>query len=504
MRFFKINKYTQNTIKYIDIFVVFGYAITFLFLSISRISYPYGLEGMEGTHLIEVHRILNNQQLYTSPSLDFVPLIYPPLYFYLSVILSKIVGFGFFPLRLLSLVATIGCVALIFVLVFKETKNSFSAVISSGLFLATYNLTDSWFDLARIDMVFVFFLMLGVFFVRYYTNTKGAIISGLVLSFCLLTKQTAFIFILPLLIYTAVFRTIKYSLIITGTFLFFSITTLLLINTSSSGWLYYYLFNLPQNHHISLYSSLTFWLNDILKPLGIAIIIGLFYFFHRQKENNSKNETFYLIIFLSFLLGSWIARSNIGGAGNTLIPAYLVISILFGFGINRVVMFIDKCFSKKEIMQLYIQIIILIQFVTLVYNPFSLMPTENHKNSMDRIINEIEKTPGEVFIPSHNYLSLMSGKKPYMNTFALYEFTGNYGGIVSLLGDEILMELDNALVRKDFDLIITDLTDQEFFTNNLEEHYTESNYYELEKKNALFSVYREYSNSVLNFYEIKD
>jgi len=501
MRFFKINKIIQNTIKYLDIFIVFGYVVTILILSISRISYPYSLEGMEGAHLIEVHRILNNQPIYTLPSLDYVPLIYPPLYFYLSAFFAKLVGFGFFPLRLLSLLATFGCVTLIVVLVFKETKNSFSAVISSGLFLATYNLTDSWFDLARIDMVFVFFLMLSVFFVRHYKNKKGAILSGLFFSLCILTKQTAIVFILPILISTAFFRTVKFSLITTGTFLFFSISTLLIINASSSGWLVYYLFELPQNHHVSIYSSLTFWLNDILEPLGVAIIIGLFYFFGQPKEKISKNETFFLIIFLSFLLGSWIARSNVGGAGNTLIPAYLIVSVLFGFGIDRVMIFIDKNSIKHGAMQAYFLIIILFQFIILNYNPFSLMPSENHKNSTDQIINKIEEAPGEVFIPSHNYLSLMSGKKPYMNTFAFYEFTGNYGGAILPLGDEILMELDNALVRNDFELIITDLTDQEFFTKNLEEYYTESNYINLEKKNTLFSVYREYSNSVLSFYK---
>ncbi len=491
----------QNTIKYIDIFVVFGYVITFLFLSISRISYPYSLEGIEGAHLIEVHRILNNQLLYTSPSLDYVPLIYPPLYFYLSAIFARVVGFGFLPLRILSLLATLGCVTLIVVLVFKETQNSFSAVISSGLFLATYNLTDSWFDLARIDMVFVFFLLLGVFFVRHYTNAKGALTSGLLFALCILTKQTAIVFILPFLIYSAFFRTIKYSLIMIGTFLFFSVTTLLLINTSNNGWLFYYLFELPQNHHLSIYSSLTFWLNDILKPLGIALLIGLFYLFGRQKGKISKNEAFYFITFLSFLLGSWIARSNIGGAGNTLIPAYLIISVLFGLGINRAMVFIEKNYTNQKSMQSYILIIILFQFIILVYNPFSLVPTENHKNSTDQIINEIEKTTGEVFIPSHNYLSLLSGKKPYMNTFAFYEFAGAYGGAALPLGDEILMEIKNALVRKDFDLIITDLTDQDFFTNNLQENYTESNYFEFEKKNTLFSVYRRYSNSVLVFFK---
>lgn len=492
----------QKLLKYLLISISIGYGIIFIFIAISRISYPYGLEGMEGTHLIEVHRILNNQPIYTAPSLEYVPMIYPPLYFYLAALISKIFGFGFFPLRLLSLVATAGCVILIIFFVFRENRNSFAAVISSGLFMATYDLSNSWFDLARIDMLFVFFLFLGIVILRYSKRQKGFIASGIVFTLCMLTKQTAIAFILPIFIYSFFSITFKNNLIMTGTFLISLITIYSVLNVTSDGWFAYYLFALPKNHNISLYSLLTFWLNDILRPIGIAFIINLFYLMYQPKKLVWNKDLFFFVLFISFLVGSWLARSNIGGAGNTLIPAYLLISILFGLGIDRMMSLIDLIIEKQRIsLHAYIFCIIFFQLILLFYNPFSLIPTENHKSSADQIIKIIKESPGEVLIPSHNYLALISDKKPYFNTFAFYEFTGNYGGALLPHGNEILTQLDNALIQKQFDLIITDRTDQQFYSRNLELNYKESNFYELEEKNTLFSVFKELSNSSLTFYK---
>ena len=46
--------------------------------------FPFELESVEGHCLQQVGRVLDGQPLYVAPSLDFVPLIYMPLYFYLA------------------------------------------------------------------------------------------------------------------------------------------------------------------------------------------------------------------------------------------------------------------------------------------------------------------------------------------------------------------------------------------------------------------------------------
>src|SRR5690242_13004900 len=72
-----------------------------------RISFPYELHWMEGGSVDHVRRILAGEPLYVPPSIDFVPYTYTPWYFYLSAFVSRIIGIGFIPLRLVSIVACI-------------------------------------------------------------------------------------------------------------------------------------------------------------------------------------------------------------------------------------------------------------------------------------------------------------------------------------------------------------------------------------------------------------
>ena len=47
-----------------------------------RVVYPYPIDGLEPGSIQVVERVLHGQPIYGPPTLDFVPLIYGPLYFY--------------------------------------------------------------------------------------------------------------------------------------------------------------------------------------------------------------------------------------------------------------------------------------------------------------------------------------------------------------------------------------------------------------------------------------
>ena len=68
--------------------------------------YPYQLEWMEGAGLVQVRHLLAGKTFYVPPSIDFIPLIYPPLYFYASAIITKLIGLGFGALRFLFFIVS--------------------------------------------------------------------------------------------------------------------------------------------------------------------------------------------------------------------------------------------------------------------------------------------------------------------------------------------------------------------------------------------------------------
>ena len=129
-------------------------------------NYMFTLEWLEGASLIQVHRLLSGQPLYAQPSFEYVSLIYSPLYFYLSSLLARIIGFGFLPLRLVSFASTMGCVALIYLIARKHTADNYSSLMAAGSFLALYKISDTWFDLARVDMLALFLALLAVYLMQ--------------------------------------------------------------------------------------------------------------------------------------------------------------------------------------------------------------------------------------------------------------------------------------------------------------------------------------------------
>ena len=255
----------------------------FLFIALSRIAYPFSLEWMEGGSLVQVSRIINGEIIYVRPSFDFIPQIYPPVYFYISALVSKILGSSFLPLRFVSIVATLGTILLIFVLVYEQTGSKLGGILASGLFCATYELSGYWFDLARVDSLAFVLLLLAAYLLL--KNTRSAsIFGGILLALSCFTKQTMLIVAVFFLIY-CIFPLRKNKLIFIGTAFVSFVGGILLLDWLHGGWYSYYIFHLPGRHRIipnitNLISSTNdIFFEEMTKPLFFALMIGLLYLF---------------------------------------------------------------------------------------------------------------------------------------------------------------------------------------------------------------------------------
>jgi len=129
----------------------------FLRVALQRIDYPFELERMEGSMVDHMLRVYHGKSLYPKPSLEFVSAIYPPIYFWISALVAKIVGVGFFPLRLVSFLASLVNFALVFRIIHRETGIVSSGILAAGLFIGTFGLGGAWFDIARMDSLFLTF-----------------------------------------------------------------------------------------------------------------------------------------------------------------------------------------------------------------------------------------------------------------------------------------------------------------------------------------------------------
>jgi hypothetical protein len=162
----------------------------YLFVALSRLAYPFPLEWLEGNSLVEVHRILAGQPLYPAPAAGYVPDGYPPLYFVLSAAVARVAGVSYLPLRLVSLVSSLGCFALLARLVLRETGSAAAGTGAAGVFAATYFATGTWFDVARVDSLFLALSIGGLYAARWMRGPGGAVAAGVLLAAAALTKQT--------------------------------------------------------------------------------------------------------------------------------------------------------------------------------------------------------------------------------------------------------------------------------------------------------------------------
>src|SRR5262245_10999487 len=143
-----------------------AFPLMYLGVALLRIRFPFELEWMEGSMIEHLDRVRHGLPLYVAPTLAFTPFIYPPLYFWVSAALATVVGGGFLPLRLTSLLASLACLALVYLIVARGARSRVRAFLGACLFAATFRQGGAWLDIGRVDTLSLAFVLAGVWALR--------------------------------------------------------------------------------------------------------------------------------------------------------------------------------------------------------------------------------------------------------------------------------------------------------------------------------------------------
>jgi 4-amino-4-deoxy-L-arabinose transferase-like glycosyltransferase len=438
----------------------------YIFVALSRIGYPFELEWMEGASVIHVTRILEGRSLYVRPSLEFTPFFYPPLYFYISAFFALILGPGFLPLRIVSFLSSLGSLGVIYFWVKEETQDKTSGIIAAGFFAATFKLSGFWYDIARVDSLFLFLSLGGACLIKVRSSPKSFILAGALFSLAFLTKQTAIVLVAPLALYILIYKRKLLVYFLIPILLGMGGPTLLLY-IATKRWYYYYLFYLPKNHEIIKENYIAFWTRDLFSPLFISLGISILFLIKESPGKSREKGIYYILLFMGFLIGSWMSRLHVGGWLNVLMPAYAAVSIVFGVGIGALGQNPDKdaSFMRKNIPFL-LYILCLLQYSILSYNPILQIPTQEDRKSGEYLIQTMKNIHGEIFVPYHSYLAEMAGKKSYMHVHSLFDISR---GDRSNIGEEFQDELISAIRNQKFKAVFLDAPR---ITTRFEEYYT--------------------------------
>jgi hypothetical protein len=297
----------------------------YLVLALLRIDYPFALELLESNSLVEVHRILAGQPLYAAPSASYVPDGYPPLYFGVSAAAASVLGQSYLPLRLVSLVSSLACFAIMARLVQRETGSPAAGTAAAGLLAATYSATSSWFDVGRVDSLFLALSVAGLYAARWTRRPSGAVVAGLLLGAAFLTKQTGLAEGVAVLVALACGPRRRLAILATLAYAAVVGASTLALGLASHGWYVYYVFEQMSQHALSSAAAGQFWTRYLLPTLGIAVAAVVL---------GARRMPLVLPAgCVALLAESYAALVHTGGGANDMLPAYLVVALLAGLAL---------------------------------------------------------------------------------------------------------------------------------------------------------------------------
>jgi 4-amino-4-deoxy-L-arabinose transferase-like glycosyltransferase len=429
------------------------YPVAYIVIALLRMGHPFELEWMEGGVVDHIRHILAGRPLYVEPSLEFTPFTYPPLYFYAGALVSKVLGVGFTPLRLLSFVCSLVALGFIFVTVRRDTRRVLTATLAACLFAASYREGGAWFDLARVDSMYVMWMAAGISAVRLDSPWLAGALGGLAFALAALTKQSALFIALPaavVLLVTDWKRGVAFSAVLGAV----AGGATLALDAASGGWYRFYVFDLPQHHPIIGQLLRGFWTSDLLGTFAIALAIGAFRFCVGGRATWRK-DALDLTLLVSLILTAYVTKIRVGSFTNLVIPAHLATALAFGWGLGALLDFTGALRERGRTLERFVAVLCLIQFVLCAYKPWRQLPRAADLAAGRQFVESLKRVPGDVWIPSHPYLAEMAGKRAYAHELAITD--------VLRPGDtpqhQKLMDALRAALRDHrYDLVILDHT----------------------------------------------
>ncbi len=420
----------------------------FLYAAVRRMGYPFEVEWIESGMLVSVLRIAHGQGLYVKPTLDFVPFLYAPVYLYVSAAVTKLAGghgamAGYGAMRLVSTVGTLGSCAAIYALVRTETQRRIAALAAAGLYVACYSVVLGFFDIGRVDSLFVMLVLVALLAQR-----RGhPVVAALLWVVAFQTKQT----VLPLavVILAAEWQRPRRMLTALATFAVAAAASVVWLNHATGGWYGFYLFGLAGGLPIVPRQVALFVPVSLVGPMAVAWAVIAAAAVTTRVKLGGATAMFYGFVSVTLLGGTWFVESHRGASVNSLMPAYAWAAVLFGVAMARL---LDAA-EANAAPRLAVLLAAAVQLVALIYNPGRYVPPQDAVVRTQRFIDQVRALPGDVYVLDHSYDAMLAGKQPHAEGEALGAVLDAKRGAISA---DLRTELDAAMAEHRYSAVVID------------------------------------------------
>ena len=424
------------------------FVLFFLFIALHRLNYPFEVDRVESGMMTSVWRLRHGYPLYAPPSLEWAPYLYAPLFFYLSAALSKVMGLSYAPLRMVSLLSTLGSFGVIFLIVWKETKRFAAALVAVGLFASLYVFVLGWFDVGRVDSLSVFLFLLAVL----ATRRAHPLLAALMWLLAFHGKQT--FLPLGLAIFLVEWQRPRRMLMGMAAFAAMVWASVAWLNHVTQHWYSFYAFGTSGALGWAPREAFMFVPHDLLEPLPVAVILILMSVLLAPMRWRERDGSFFAIV--TVLLGAavWFVRAHSGANINATLPLYAWVAILTGVATHRL---LDRWERSETTSSLtpgisapaLLWIALTVQLMAHLYRPGQVLPVEGSLAARQQFMEDLRATPGDVWVVNHSFDGLMAGKPMHAEMDALDAVLGRgYQPAVQ--------EFDRQIIGQHFTAVVLD------------------------------------------------
>ena len=420
--------------------------LVYVTLALMRCAYPFELEWQEGGMLQAVERVLAGKHLYEPPSLEYMAFPYTPLFVWLGAASAKVFGPGFLALRLVSILSSFLCLWLIYRCAARHGASAFAGIFAAGLYAASFRWCGAWFDVARVDSLFLVLVLGALELLELSPGVLGAALGGVLFFVAFLAKQTALVPAACVLLALAS-RERRLALAFGLALGIPLVVTTLNGDALAGGWYRWYVFELLRSHELDAPHARGFpleFLGVFAPAAGLAVLTS--FRTPRPAPTAARRAPVFAFALAGLVLASWISRAHVGGYDNTLMPAALAAALCFGPALARAL-------ESEKLVVLGATLLALGQFWLVRYDPRAQLPGADDLVAGEALVADLRAVEGEVWIPDHGYLAARAGKQALAHGMTLIDLL-NSGERES--AQKVADELGRALEGRRFAAIVLD------------------------------------------------
>jgi 4-amino-4-deoxy-L-arabinose transferase-like glycosyltransferase len=394
------------------------FALMFFITVAPRIGYRYDLDFDEDSILMQSLRVADGQPVYVAPNADFNPHVYMPLFFWLGGLVVKAVGPSLPPLRAISLAATLVTAAVIYLVARRESERRWLGLVCAGLFLGGYRINGFWYDVIRVDALFVALLISGMAVGLYAGRSRGRLaLAGVLLALSFLTKQTGLMVGagLGVMLLVAIGRRAWWFII---PLVVLSLVPIFVLNTATQGWFFYHVFTIGSADPIEFGRGVSYVLFDlfgVMLALSLMALLATIFELRRGGLNFWRAQPWLVCILMAVAI-SGLGRVRVGGNLNNRMPAYALLCLAPALLARAVRGQPEpRATPTSAVARWWAWVLagaIVVQFGLGVYNPLRYIPTREMRQAGDNLVARIAAVPGPVLVMMHPYYALLAGKAP--------------------------------------------------------------------------------------------